>query len=206
MPPFVDSLFAAHLRFSGCCLFGSFRYILFTRCTFLFLVRLVCYNGLTRQPRSRPYTFSATATSRRSTTCRPANKEKVQTTAQLCRQVSFFLSFLQDNPDWRTSVTECRRLKLKCDRDIPCSNCVRRGCRELCPDGVKETRRALVTIILLFAYYHFRFSNTLHQWTWRKNSRSTSETVIHPRRFPHRTRLRSRRWQWCSSPPTVFIF
>ncbi|OWZ30832.1 hypothetical protein C347_03977 [Cryptococcus neoformans AD2-60a] len=40
------------------------------------------------------------------------------------------------------SCAECRRLKLKCDRDIPCSNCVRRGCRELCPDGVKETRRA----------------------------------------------------------------
>ncbi|WVQ83747.1 hypothetical protein IAT38_005891 [Cryptococcus sp. DSM 104549] len=39
------------------------------------------------------------------------------------------------------SCAECRRLKLKCDREIPCSNCVRRGCRELCPDGTKETRR-----------------------------------------------------------------
>ncbi|ODN75930.1 hypothetical protein L202_05915 [Cryptococcus amylolentus CBS 6039] len=37
--------------------------------------------------------------------------------------------------------SECRRLKLKCDREVPCSNCVRRGCRELCPDGTKETRR-----------------------------------------------------------------
>ncbi|WWC87416.1 uncharacterized protein L201_002305 [Kwoniella dendrophila CBS 6074] len=39
------------------------------------------------------------------------------------------------------SCAECRRLKLRCDREVPCSNCVRRKCSELCPDGVKETRR-----------------------------------------------------------------
>ncbi|WRT65255.1 uncharacterized protein IL334_002198 [Kwoniella shivajii] len=39
------------------------------------------------------------------------------------------------------SCAECRRLKLKCNREVPCSNCFRRKCSELCPDGVKETRR-----------------------------------------------------------------
>ncbi|PVG02738.1 hypothetical protein CPB86DRAFT_539402 [Serendipita vermifera] len=30
---------------------------------------------------------------------------------------------------------ECKRLKLKCDRNIPCGSCVRRGCPSICPDG-----------------------------------------------------------------------
>ncbi|OWZ37418.1 hypothetical protein C347_00109 [Cryptococcus neoformans AD2-60a] len=37
------------------------------------------------------------------------------------------------------SCAECRRLKLKCDRQVPCSNCIRRGCQELCPNGSKQT-------------------------------------------------------------------
>ncbi|WWC65511.1 uncharacterized protein I303_108129 [Kwoniella dejecticola CBS 10117] len=32
------------------------------------------------------------------------------------------------------SCAECRRLKLKCDRQIPCANCVRRACGHLCPE------------------------------------------------------------------------
>ncbi|PVG04495.1 hypothetical protein CPB86DRAFT_771214 [Serendipita vermifera] len=33
------------------------------------------------------------------------------------------------------NCAECRRLKVKCDRKVPCQNCVRRGCASLCPDG-----------------------------------------------------------------------
>ncbi|GAA5893756.1 hypothetical protein JCM6882_003087 [Rhodosporidiobolus microsporus] len=33
------------------------------------------------------------------------------------------------------SCSECRRLKLKCDRQVPCSSCVKRGLSHLCPDG-----------------------------------------------------------------------
>ncbi|WWC94362.1 hypothetical protein V866_001204 [Kwoniella sp. B9012] len=32
------------------------------------------------------------------------------------------------------NCAECRRLKLKCDRQVPCLNCVRRSCAHLCPD------------------------------------------------------------------------
>ena len=39
------------------------------------------------------------------------------------------------------NCAECRRLKVKCDRQIPCRGCVKRGCPELCPNetlgGVK---------------------------------------------------------------------
>ncbi|KAI5124204.1 hypothetical protein M0805_005054 [Coniferiporia weirii] len=34
------------------------------------------------------------------------------------------------------SCAECRRSKLKCDRTFPCSACVRRGCANICPDGI----------------------------------------------------------------------
>ncbi|WVF70366.1 hypothetical protein IAT40_005156 [Kwoniella sp. CBS 6097] len=44
------------------------------------------------------------------------------------------------------SCAECRRLKLKCDRDVPCSNCVRRKCSDLCPNGMKETRRQIFDV------------------------------------------------------------
>ncbi|KAF8639131.1 hypothetical protein AX17_001621 [Amanita inopinata Kibby_2008] len=33
------------------------------------------------------------------------------------------------------SCAECRRLKLKCDKTIPCSSCKRRGCSAICPNG-----------------------------------------------------------------------
>ncbi|KAH6896152.1 hypothetical protein BKA70DRAFT_1318523 [Coprinopsis sp. MPI-PUGE-AT-0042] len=40
-----------------------------------------------------------------------------------------------------TSCAECRRLKLKCDRQVPCEKCVSRGCSQICPDGCLEPSR-----------------------------------------------------------------
>ncbi|KAF9476036.1 hypothetical protein BDN70DRAFT_812955 [Pholiota conissans] len=33
------------------------------------------------------------------------------------------------------ACAECRRLKIRCDRTVPCSTCVKRGCQALCPNG-----------------------------------------------------------------------
>ncbi|PPQ92520.1 hypothetical protein CVT25_010353 [Psilocybe cyanescens] len=33
------------------------------------------------------------------------------------------------------ACAECRRLKIRCDRIVPCSTCVKRGCGALCPNG-----------------------------------------------------------------------
>ncbi|KAJ6573398.1 hypothetical protein DFH09DRAFT_1457350 [Mycena vulgaris] len=35
----------------------------------------------------------------------------------------------------KAPCAECKRLKLKCDKNIPCASCVRRGCGETCPTG-----------------------------------------------------------------------
>ncbi|KAH8097119.1 hypothetical protein BXZ70DRAFT_895415 [Cristinia sonorae] len=34
------------------------------------------------------------------------------------------------------ACAECRRLKIKCDRKVPCSSCVARGCAVVCPNDV----------------------------------------------------------------------
>ncbi|KAF8141711.1 fungal-specific transcription factor domain-containing protein [Boletus edulis] len=39
----------------------------------------------------------------------------------------------------RLSCAECRRLKLRCDRNVPCGSCVKRGCGAICPDGSLTT-------------------------------------------------------------------
>ncbi|KAA1472018.1 hypothetical protein DENSPDRAFT_777696, partial [Dentipellis sp. KUC8613] len=33
------------------------------------------------------------------------------------------------------ACAECRRLKLKCDKTVPCTSCKRRGCAPICPNG-----------------------------------------------------------------------
>ncbi|KAL5507235.1 hypothetical protein ACEPAH_6691 [Sanghuangporus vaninii] len=47
------------------------------------------------------------------------------------------------------SCADCRRLKLKCDKKIPCSSCVRRGTESLCPlgggGGVNRSSRSALT-------------------------------------------------------------
>ncbi|KAK2460473.1 hypothetical protein APHAL10511_007520 [Amanita phalloides] len=56
------------------------------------------------------------------------------------------------------SCCECRRLKLKCDRSFPCASCKKRGCSEICPDGVlvsgKGTRFILANTEQLHAKIH----------------------------------------------------
>ncbi|CEL61944.1 hypothetical protein RSOLAG1IB_04694 [Rhizoctonia solani AG-1 IB] len=39
------------------------------------------------------------------------------------------------------SCRECRRLKLKCNRQFPCTSCERRGCASVCPNGIVEAGR-----------------------------------------------------------------
>ncbi|KAF8579146.1 hypothetical protein K439DRAFT_416484 [Ramaria rubella] len=38
------------------------------------------------------------------------------------------------------SCAECRRSKLRCDRQFPCETCRKRGLEHLCPDGALITR------------------------------------------------------------------
>ncbi|ORY25463.1 fungal-specific transcription factor domain-domain-containing protein [Naematelia encephala] len=39
------------------------------------------------------------------------------------------------------NCAECRRLKLRCDRQIPCNNCLRRKTGSICPEGALKTTK-----------------------------------------------------------------
>lgn len=46
------------------------------------------------------------------------------------------------------SCAECRRLKLKCDKTVPCSSCTRRGCASICPNGSLTTGQGTRYVVL----------------------------------------------------------
>ncbi|KAH8825475.1 hypothetical protein DL96DRAFT_112680 [Flagelloscypha sp. PMI_526] len=45
------------------------------------------------------------------------------------------------------ACAECKRMKLKCDKKVPCSSCVRRECSSICPTGILISRQASRSIL-----------------------------------------------------------
>ncbi|KAH8801809.1 hypothetical protein DL96DRAFT_1634882 [Flagelloscypha sp. PMI_526] len=45
------------------------------------------------------------------------------------------------------ACAECKRMKLKCDKKVPCSTCVRRECSSICPTGVLASRHESRSIL-----------------------------------------------------------
>ncbi|KAH9017995.1 fungal-specific transcription factor domain-containing protein [Lactarius hengduanensis] len=54
------------------------------------------------------------------------------------------------------SCAECRRLKIKCDKQIPCQSCQRRGCASLCPNGRLATGQGTQFVIAATENLHRR--------------------------------------------------
>ncbi|KAH9027076.1 fungal-specific transcription factor domain-containing protein [Lactarius pseudohatsudake] len=54
------------------------------------------------------------------------------------------------------SCAECRRLKIKCDKQIPCQSCQRRGCATLCPNGHLSTGQGTRFVIAATEHLHRR--------------------------------------------------
>ncbi|KAH9169099.1 fungal-specific transcription factor domain-containing protein [Lactarius sanguifluus] len=54
------------------------------------------------------------------------------------------------------SCAECRRLKIKCDKQIPCQACQRRGCASLCPNGSLATGQGTRFVIAATEHLHRR--------------------------------------------------
>ncbi|KAH9052349.1 fungal-specific transcription factor domain-containing protein [Lactarius vividus] len=54
------------------------------------------------------------------------------------------------------SCAECRRLKIKCDKQIPCQSCQRRGCASLCPNGSLATGQGTRFVIAATEHLHRR--------------------------------------------------
>ncbi|KAI0262363.1 fungal-specific transcription factor domain-containing protein [Gloeopeniophorella convolvens] len=56
------------------------------------------------------------------------------------------------------SCAECRRLKIKCDKQIPCQSCQRRGCAALCPNGSLATGQGTRFVIAATEHLHRRIT------------------------------------------------
>ncbi|KAF7349111.1 Zn(2)-C6 fungal-type domain-containing protein [Mycena venus] len=52
------------------------------------------------------------------------------------------------------SCAECRRLKIKCDKQNPCRSCVRRGCSALCPNGALATGQSTRFVVAATEHLH----------------------------------------------------
>ncbi|GLB45253.1 putative fungal specific transcription factor [Lyophyllum shimeji] len=64
------------------------------------------------------------------------------------------------------SCAECRRLKIKCDKQIPCQSCQRRGCAALCPNGSLSTGQGTRFVLAATEHLHrriARLSNRIRQ-------------------------------------------
>ncbi|KAI6112556.1 fungal-specific transcription factor domain-containing protein [Pisolithus sp. B1] len=56
------------------------------------------------------------------------------------------------------SCAECRRLKIKCDKQIPCQSCRRRGCAALCPNGSLSTGQGTRFVLAATEHLHHRLA------------------------------------------------
>ncbi|CAO1638281.1 unnamed protein product [Parajaminaea phylloscopi] len=79
------------------------------------------------------------------------------------------------------SCAECRRLKLKCSRQWPCTNCVKRNCSALCPTSTLKKEPVDQTALLQHASLLFRYVTdleaTLHAHGLRLPLRSADTPV-----------------------------
>ncbi|KAK4686463.1 hypothetical protein P7C73_g3669, partial [Tremellales sp. Uapishka_1] len=76
--------------------------------------------------------------------------------------------------DARKSCSECRRLKAKCDRQFPCSNCRRRGCALVCPDGDLSCMQGKRLVLASTEQLHERIS-LLETALFQSHSKLTPE-------------------------------
>jgi hypothetical protein len=52
------------------------------------------------------------------------------------------------------ACAECRRLKIRCDRGLPCGSCVRRECSSLCPLGTNTTGEGTRFVLAATEHLH----------------------------------------------------
>ncbi|OAX35675.1 hypothetical protein K503DRAFT_773227 [Rhizopogon vinicolor AM-OR11-026] len=65
----------------------------------------------------------------------------------------------QKRNNGQISCAECRRLKIKCDKQIPCQSCQRRGCAALCPNGSLATGQGTRFVIAATEHLHRQIAN-----------------------------------------------
>ncbi|KAK0209958.1 fungal-specific transcription factor domain-containing protein [Desarmillaria ectypa] len=84
----------------------------------------------------------------------------------------------------RGSCAECRRLKIKCDKQIPCQSCQRRGCASLCPNGSLSTGQGTRFVLAATEHLHRKVARLTGRIRQLEDALSTTQAqfsdVPHP--------------------------
>ncbi|KAL1742826.1 hypothetical protein HDZ31DRAFT_42396 [Schizophyllum fasciatum] len=84
---------------------------------------------------------------------RKSPKKDLDLTGSLTRELDFKRS------KGEISCAECRRLKIKCSKTVPCDACVRRGCAPLCPNGSLATGQGTRFVFEATEHLHRHVAN-----------------------------------------------
>ncbi|KAI6001034.1 fungal-specific transcription factor domain-containing protein [Pisolithus orientalis] len=84
----------------------------------------------------------------------------------------------------RLSCAECRRLKLRCDRQIPCGSCVKRGCGAICPDGSLTTGQGNRFVLASTTELHDKISELCNRVRQLEDALRISHSMVSGDRHP----------------------
>ncbi|KAK0229406.1 fungal-specific transcription factor domain-containing protein [Armillaria nabsnona] len=84
----------------------------------------------------------------------------------------------------RGCCAECRRLKIKCDKQIPCQSCQRRGCASLCPNGSLSTGQGTRFVLAATEHLHRKVARLTGRIRQLEDALSTTQAqfsdIPHP--------------------------
>ncbi|KAF5338111.1 hypothetical protein D9758_015363 [Tetrapyrgos nigripes] len=82
------------------------------------------------------------------------------------------------------SCAECRRLKLRCDKKVPCGSCARRGCETICPNGILEAGVGTRFILADTTQLHDKISSMSTRIRSLEDALAIVQATISPERHP----------------------
>ncbi|KAF8888044.1 fungal-specific transcription factor domain-containing protein [Infundibulicybe gibba] len=82
------------------------------------------------------------------------------------------------------SCAECRRLKLRCDKKVPCSSCCRRGCESICPCGILSAGQGTRFILADTEQLHRKIAEMSHRIRQLEDALAILQSTVSGDRHP----------------------
>ncbi|KAL0954268.1 hypothetical protein HGRIS_005396 [Hohenbuehelia grisea] len=82
------------------------------------------------------------------------------------------------------SCAECRRLKLRCDKKVPCGSCVRRGCESICPCGILSAGQGTRFILADTEQLHHKIAEMSHRIRQLEDGLAILQATVSSERHP----------------------
>ncbi|GLB35345.1 putative fungal specific transcription factor [Lyophyllum shimeji] len=82
------------------------------------------------------------------------------------------------------SCAECRRLKLRCDKKVPCTSCSRRGCESICPCGILSAGQGTRFILADTEQLHRKIADMSHRIRQLEDALAILQSTVSDERHP----------------------